>query len=332
MTSIHFKHIYAHQIGWIISPHISGNKFPTNISNHLVVTRFRDPFGSWHLLWWIYGSGSCWCMKKTVPPFFCVKAIKNMFKNQEQVNDLKNPSIFDFLFLNDYIYIYTIYVYEYHTYIITVSFETFRSIFLQTSPNFGDYLHSSIRFRTATAPSRELGWLQLQTSSFVVHLLITKHRPELWFRGMYITVSYIWNNNTTLKIDMCVSPVVPFRKLWANLCSNHPKNTVVLSLPVTWNQDMGQKRIILSKPKSFILDSWQRISLKCFFNDVIYRLGLQIIGSNWLDCSARILSTPTTPQKRNHFIGPKLIVLYFTLESPSRTAREPQPRLDLLVK
>ena len=121
---------------------------------------------------------------------------------------------------------------------------------------------------------------------------------------------------------MCVSPVLPFRKLWANLCSNHPKNTVVLSLPVTWNQDMGQKRIILPKPKSFILDrfpdawtwSWQRISLKCFFfNDVIYRLGLQIIGSNWLDCSARILSTPTTLQKRNHFDWTKTdsFALYF---------------------
>lgn len=277
--------------------------------------------------------------KKPSPHFFLCKSNKKHVQKSRTGKRLEEPIHFWFL-ISKWLYIYTIYVYEYHTYIITVSFETFRSIFLQTSPNFGDYLHSSIRFRTATAPSRELGWLQLQTSSFVVHLLITKHRPELWFRGMYITVSYIWNNNTTLKIDMCVSPVVPFRKLWANLCSNHPKNTVVLSLPVTWNQDMGQKRIILSKPKSFILDrfpaawtwSWQRISLKCFFNDVIYRLGLQIIGSNWLDCSARILSTPTTPQKRNHLIGPKLIVLYFTLESPSRTAREPQPRLDLLVK
>lgn len=53
--------------------------------------------------------------KNRPPIFFCVKAIKNMFKNQEQVNDLKNPSIFDFLFLNDYIYIQYMYMNIIHT-------------------------------------------------------------------------------------------------------------------------------------------------------------------------------------------------------------------------
>lgn len=219
--------------------------------------------------------------------------INKHFQTSKKSKQLEEPIHFWFL-ISKWSYIQ----YEYHTYIITVSFETFRSIlFANFSQLWG--LYSSIRFRTATASPRALGWLQLQTSSFVVHLLITKHQPELWFRGMYI-IYYIWNKNTTLNMHMCVSPVVPFCKFWANLCSNHPKNTVVLSLPVTWNQAVGQKRIILSKPKSFILDrfpaawtwSWQRIRLKCFFNDVIYRES----SNNWLKLLGLFCKTSLNPR------------------------------------